>query len=182
MLACLSLLFYGCTKEAPGSVDYVTTADGQNIIIHFSAGTKSEGTISSDNGVYSFSYSSDGTFSVIYPNGDTYSQRNINGGVASSLDFDYDKIIELGYIDGLSLERAVQEASRPVSSNAKTVTPIFSVLLVVLGVLLAWKPKAAWWLASGWRFKNVEPSDLALGINRGIGVVIVIIGIISFFA
>ena len=94
LLLCVSLLFSGCTKEVPTSVDYVTTLDGQDIIIHFPAGTKSEGTISSDRGVYSFSYSSDGTFSVVYPNGDTYSQRNINGGVASSLDFDYDKIME----------------------------------------------------------------------------------------
>ena len=182
LLVCLGLLFSGCTKDVPTSMDYVTTVDGQDIIIHFPAGTKSEGTISSENGVYSFAYSSDGTFSVIYPNGDTCSQKSINGGVASSLDFDYNKMIELGYIDGLSLEHAVQSASRPVSSNEKTIPPIFLVLFVVIGVWFTWKPKSAWWLARGWMFKNVEPSDLALGVYRGIGIVVVIIGIISFFA
>ena len=182
LLLCFNLLFSGCAKETATSVDYFTTVNGQDITISFPAGTRSEGSIKSDNGVYSFSYSDDGSFSVVYPNGDSYSHRNINGGVASSADFDYDKIIALGYIDGLSLERAVQEASRPVSSSTKAVSPILSALVVAVGVWFTWKPKSVWWLARGWMFKNVEPSDLAFGVYRGIGIIIVTIGIISFFA
>ena len=182
LLICVGLLFSGCTNEVPTSTDYVTTLDGQDIIIHFPAGTKSEGTISSEKGVYSFSYSSDGTFSVIYPSGDNYSQSNINGGIVVSPGFDFDKIIGLGYIDGISLERAVQEASKSGSSNVKAVSPIISIFIVVVGVWFTWKPKSVWWFARGRMFKNVEPSDFALGRYRGVGAVVVIIGVISFFA
>jgi len=174
------LLLSGCTKEAAASMDYLTTVDGQDIIITFPAGTKSEGSISSDNGKYTFSYFSDGTLNIIYPNGYEYSQMSVNGATATS--WDYEKTPEdLGFISGFSLAWSIDSASRTESSNTQTISPLLSVLIVCVGVWFTWKPKSIWWLARGWMFKNVEPSDLALGIYRVLGVIIAIIGIISFF-
>ena len=181
LLICVGLLFSGCTKEIQTSMDYFTTVDGQDIVIHFPTGTKSEGTISSENGEYTFSYSFDGTLSIIYPNGYTYSRRNIHGGTAISWEYNVAPE-DLGFVDGLGLAWAIESATRPESNNGKVVSPILSILIVAVGIWLTWKPKTAWWLARGWMYKNVEPSDLALGIYRVVGIIIVLGGIISFFA
>jgi len=177
---CLSLLIGGCTKEAPVSTEYASTVDGQDIIISFPTGTKSEGIIASEKGEYTFSYSLDGTLTIIYPNGFIYSQKTQNGGTASS--WEYNETAEdLGFIGGYSLAWTIESASRTESSNTKAVSPVLSVLIVAVGVWFTWNPKSVWWLARGWMFKNVEPSDLAVGIYRGVGIVIVIVGAISFF-
>ena len=179
---CLVLLLSGCTSETPASMDYKASVDGQNIVISFSAGTRSEGTIAADNGVYTFSYSLDGTLNIVYPNGNTYSHRNINGAIASSWDGDVEPE-HLGFINGFSLAWAIIEiASRHISTNARGVSPIVSIMLVGLGLFNIILPQKMWWLARGWMYKNVEPSDLVLGVYRGLGVVITLIGIMSFFA
>lgn len=181
LFVCVVLLFAGCANEKQENNEYTETIDGQEITISFNQGTKSEGVITSENGDYVFSYSFDGTLTIVYPNGYIYSQRSVNGGTVTSWDYNEDAE-DLGFIIGYALAWSIESASRVEPSNAKTVSPILSILIVAVGAWLVWKPKTAWWLARGWMFKNVEPSDLALGIYRGIGIVIVIIGAISFFA
>ena len=177
--ALVLLLFPACSNEKPDNEPFDTIANGQAITISFNDGTKSGGRITSDKGVYTFSYSNDGTLSITYPNGFLYTQRSINGGTSSSFD---DEAVSLGYIDGMSLGRAINAASDRGATNAKAVSPIVSVLLLVLGALFIFAPKGLWWISRGWMYKNVEPSDLALGMYRVIGVVVVIAGVITFFA
>ena len=174
-------LLPACTNEKPANEPYRTTVDGQDLTVMFNEGTKSEGTISSVKGDYAFSCSIDGTLSITYPNGFLYTQRNFDGGtIAASLD---DEAVNLGYIDGMSLGHAINAASSQGSTtNTKAVSPFVSVLLVAVGAIFIFAPKGLWWLSRGWMYKNVEPSDLALGIYRAIGVVVVIVGVISFFA
>ncbi|MGN0250750.1 MAG: DUF6199 family natural product biosynthesis protein [Oliverpabstia sp.] len=43
-------------------------------------------------------------------------------------------------------------------------------------------PSVAWYLEYGWRYKNAEPSDLALGLNRVGGIIAIIVGILTLVA
>ena len=43
-------------------------------------------------------------------------------------------------------------------------------------------PKISWVLAYGWRYKNAEPSDIALGLIRVGGIIVIIISIVLIFA
>ncbi|MCG7378088.1 hypothetical protein MH215_13885 [Paenibacillus sp. ACRSA] len=52
------------------------------------------------------------------------------------------------------------------------------VLALILGALFAIWPYLGWYLRLGWRLKDAEPSDLALSVDRILGVVLVIIGLI----
>lgn len=54
-------------------------------------------------------------------------------------------------------------------------------MLVLLGALAVAFPRALWFFDHGWRYKNAEPSALALGLNRAVGVLALIAGLICFF-
>ena len=56
---------------------------------------------------------------------------------------------------------------------------MFIALIVFLFSMISiFSPRTSWYLSTGWRFKDAEPSDLALSLNRFIGVVTAIISII----
>lgn len=55
------------------------------------------------------------------------------------------------------------------------------ILLIIIGLANIIAPYASWYLSYGWRYKNAEPSDAALVMNRIGGVVIIIIAIIMMF-
>ncbi|WP_340026522.1 DUF6199 family natural product biosynthesis protein [Paenibacillus sp. FSL K6-1096] len=57
-------------------------------------------------------------------------------------------------------------------------TGLIGFIIVAIGLVIAVWPKAAWYLRLGWRFKNAEPSGLALGAERVTGVILVIAGFI----
>jgi hypothetical protein len=184
LMCCAVLVFSGCSKEADVNADYSTTIGGQDAVISFLDGTLSEGTITAENGTYSFSYSMDGTLSIVYPNGYTYSQSDLGGAIATPADYNADTIEEWGYIDGYSLAWAISSASDSsrASKDTNGVPAILSLIIFALGIWFVWSPKSAWWMARGWWFKNAEPSDLALILYRGGGCLLVLFGIISFFA
>jgi len=50
-------------------------------------------------------------------------------------------------------------------------------LCMIIGVCSIIWPRVMWYLSEGWKFKNVEPSDLALTMTRVGGVLMVILGI-----
>jgi len=54
-------------------------------------------------------------------------------------------------------------------------------LLIPLGVLQAVFPQAFWFINHGWRYKDAEPSELALGLGRAGGVLVAIIGLFLLF-
>ena len=57
-------------------------------------------------------------------------------------------------------------------------TGFMGVVILTIGLVIAIWPKLAWYLRLGWRFKNAEPSGLALGAERVTGVILVIAGFI----
>ena len=58
---------------------------------------------------------------------------------------------------------------------------VISILIFGLGVFCVICPKAAWYLEYGWKYKNAEPSDLVLGINRVLGVIFIVYSVVSLF-
>jgi len=171
----------GCMQQELPSRDYHTTVDEQDIAIAFPAGTRSEGTITSARGRYRFSYAADGTLTIVYPNEAIYTRKTVNGGTAAFLGLE-DSAEELGYIEGFSLAWAIEAAAKIDSGSTKAVSPALSLLLLVVGALFVWKPETVWWLERGWLFKHAEASEMALTVYRGVGFIIILIGVISFFA
>jgi len=179
-MAGLILFLSGCLNKETANTDYAVTIDGQDIVVSFLDSTKSEGTITAGNDIYSFSYSRDGTLTIIYPNDYEYSRIDMNGAIASSWPYT-ETAEELEYIRGESLVRAVFSADTN-TTNTKTVPLIISLLIIVSGVWFVCSPKSVWWLSKGWWYKNAEPSDLGLIAYRLGGCALTFIGIISFFA
>ena len=57
-----------------------------------------------------------------------------------------------------------------------------SMFLFVVGFLGIAVPKAGWYLEYGWRFKNAEPSALALTVNRIGGGICILVAVVLLFA
>ena len=180
-LVLLLLFLPACARENTPEPDYFTTVDGQDIRISFDAGTRSEGTISSEHGDYRFAYHADGSFSVVYPNGYQYSQKTLNGASGSSWNY-AESPSELGYIEGFVLEWAVRDAITPATNRTRGVSPLVSIGLLGFGLFCILAPKSLWWISRGWMYKNVEPSDLILGVYRVGGILAVLFAVLSFLA
>ncbi len=54
-------------------------------------------------------------------------------------------------------------------------------ILILLGVFHAVSPHTMWYLSYGWRFKDAEPSDLALFAERAGGIVAIVAGVVCLF-
>ena len=137
-----------------------------------------KGTISDGTNTYSYRYDASGTgYSVTftYPDGETYTWKedgNFSSGSAS-LDFDFDK-----YPDGMTLKRVLERSPSAKSEKKSTKNVgLILVLLFVGGINTAF-PQAAWYLETGWKIKDAEPSDAALAWNRGIGIVAIVVAVI----
>lgn len=114
----------------------------------------------------------DQRFTVVYPDGSTFSGPGWFG--THSEDFDPGK-----YVSGETLWDVLEQdrpGTRQNSSHAG-----LGILLVIFGIFEAAFPQVSWWLSHSWRYKNAEPSDLALGLGRAVGVIMIIVGIICFF-
>ena len=113
---------------------------------------------------------------ITYPNGTIYSwttDRYGNGSGGWDKDYDPDR-----YIPFSTLRDALEEKEYD-HTPSKNIFPIL--LLVGLGIFVAAAPRAAWYLEYGWRFKDAEPSDLALWGNRAGGVLMLIIAVVMIF-
>lgn len=54
---------------------------------------------------------------------------------------------------------------------------VFGLIMVTLGILKTAFPRFFWTLEYGWRYKNAEPSDLALILGRAVGVLMILFGL-----
>lgn len=129
---------------------------------------------------FALSGSSSGSdIKITYPDGSSYWWRTqSSGGVMighGGWSDDYD---ENRYVDGDTL-CDVLSGSVPKDSSSGN----FGIILILflIGLFNTLCPQAAWYLEYGWRFKNAEPSDLALGLNRFGGLVALIIAVIMIF-
>lgn len=161
---------------------YTTGWDGKSYTV--TPIDNDKGTISDGTNTYSYRYGSAGNgYSVTftYPDGETYTwmqNGSASGGTtfssgSASLNYDPDK-----YPDGLTLKRVLERS--PAAKNEKKSTKNVGVILflLVVGVINTAWPQAAWYLETGWKIKDAEPSDAALGWNRGVGILAVVIAVI----
>lgn len=178
-IAALMLMFTLCGCQEKGNPNiYDVTYNGKTYTVD-----QELGIITCDKTVYQFEISGRGGNSVdldiIYPDGSryywTYNGYFGHGGWSD----DYDPEA-LGYVRGdvlwnvLGLQSTDRRDSIP--------SPLLAFLLLALGAFHTITPQTAWMLEHGWRFENAEPSDLALAVNRVLGVVLIFIGVICLLA
>ena len=181
---CLTLLLLfltacGGEKNADPYTDTVEYG-GRTYVVQYDPNSTT-GTITVEGMVCEFgvSGSADRTkFEVTYPNGSRYSLTDSGYSLASGMSDDYDPP---AYAEGdvlwevLGAESAAEKESR--------VGPIFLGLLVAgLGMIDVIWPRTGWYLSHGWRYKNAEPSELALFLGRAGGIIVVLFGLgLMFF-
>ena len=184
VLAALVLSLSACAKQkATASLEpYTTGWDGAVYTITPIDAYK--GTISDGTNTYSYRYDTSGTgYSVTftYPDGETYrcmENGSTSGGAvfssgSSSLDFDYDK-----YPDGMTLKRVLERSPSAKSEEKSTKNWGIILLLLLIGGINTACPRLTWHLDVGWKVKDAEPSEAALGWSRTVGVVLLIVAVV----
>lgn len=178
VLAALVLSLSACAKQkATASLEpYTTGWDGAVYTITPIDAYK--GTISDGTNTYSYRYDTSGTgYSVTftYPDGETYTwkeDRNFSSG-ATSPDFDSGK-----YPDGMTLDRVLKRS--PSAKHEEKSTKSWGIILFLLfvGGINTACPQLTWYLDVGWKVKDAEPSEAALGWSRTVGVVLLIVAVV----
>ena len=137
-----------------------------------------KGTISDGTNTYSYRYDAGGSgYSVTfaYPDGETYTWKedgNFSSG-ATSPDFDSGK-----YPDGMTLDRVLKRS--PAAKHEEKSTKNWGIILFLLfvGSINTACPQLTWYLDVGWKVKDAEPSEAALGWSRTVGVVLLIVAVV----
>ena len=142
---------------------------------------KETNTISDGNYTYIYSFegnNSDYKVDITYPDGSTYwwNMKGYGGSGGWSDNYDPQK-----YIDGDVLTNVLLEDA-PKAPKHSGGNIIAIILLIALGVFNIAAPHTAWYLEYGWRYKDAEPSDLAIGFNRLGGVIAVVIAVVLLFS
>lgn len=169
MAVCL-LLLTACAGSSRDPNVYDVEYNGKTYTVD-----QNNQTITFDGHVYQFKVSGSGSnmrFEVTYPNGATYSGSGWAG--SHSDNYDPDR-----YAPGDTLW-SVLEQGRP-GAQKNSGYWFIGLLLVGLGIFQTCSPRTSWYISHGWRYKNAEPSELALGLGRVGGIFVILIGIICFF-
>ena len=141
----------------------------RTITIDRDAGTLSDGT-------YTYEYTEEKydnyhSITIYYPDGCRYYWTDMGT-----------EVIEQGEYDGYTYASAQQlldtiqgtviigqpEQSANVSDRVYLI--LLAVVLVGLGLWETARPEQSWYLAHGWKYKDAEPSDVAIGLIRGMGI------------
>lgn len=168
----LSVFALCACQEKENRGIYRVTHEGKDYTVN-----QEQGTITCDGVVYQFEVSNGGGKSVrldiLYPDGSKYfwieSDYNGYGGYSD----DYHPA-GMGYIAGDILWDVL--GLGPDAKSASGPSPLLALLLIAVGAFHAFAPQTAWMLGHGWRFRDAEPSDLALDLNRILGGVLIFIG------
>lgn len=113
-------------------------------------------------------------FNVTYPDGSTYwwSQGGGVGQGGWSEAYDPDRYVAGDVLwDVLSMDRRADE-----NDSGKYIGP--GIFLILLGAVNVAGPHMMWYLGYGWRYKNAEPSDMALIAERAGGIIAIVFGAI----
>lgn len=113
---------------------------------------------------------------ITYPDGSTYwwEERGNVGSGGWSDDYDPGR-----YVPGDTLWEVLGGGDSPDRERAGN--PLLAIFLLIVGGFYVASPRVAWQMSHGWRYKNVEPSDMALEVNRLLGVAFLVIGVACFF-
>ncbi len=156
----------GCAQNS-----YSVTVNGTVYQVDQQAGTISDGTHT-----YQYTHSGDKKsyeFTVTYPNGATYSDHS--GAISWKGQYDSGT-----YASG-SILLSVVEMGLPKDYSGKGPLFIAAFLLFLIGGIALAFPNVMWYLGTGWRFQNAEPSEAALFMNRAAGFVAIVFGFVLLF-
>lgn len=185
LLSVLLLASCAAADSAPASRAVPVELDGQSLVIQFDQTDWGAGTITAPNGEYAFSYDLSGGLTIRYPDGYCYTQQEKAGGIAFPADYDAAEIQRRGYLDGFSLSWAIESAAQSAQEGAHgnaSPSPLLAALLLGLGMWNLLDPRGAWWLARGWWYKDAQPSQAALLLYRGAGVLLLLAGLLCLLA
>lgn len=177
LLLCMTVCFVflaACTGSSGDPNIYDVEYNGKTYTVD-----QNNRTITADGYVCQFEISGGGNstdFEVTYPNGSTYWRRWSGSSGYGGMSPDYD---ETRYVSGDTLW-SVLEQGRP-GAQKNSGYWFIGLLLVGFGIFEAVSPRTSWYISYGWRYKDAEPSDLALGLGRIGGIVIIIAGVVCFF-
>lgn len=167
LLLLVLLLCTGCGEK--GTTKTVLY-DQQEYVIDTEAQT-----ITVDGDVYQYEYEQN-TCKITYPNGGIYWWTTAEGAGYGGWDMGYD---EEKYIEGSKLIDVLE--TKKNHSRESQIPFVFAFLFAALGLWMVIAPYTSWYLSHGWKYKNAEPSDLALGAIRLEGVVLLIVAVVLFF-
>ena len=188
LAALLLLSFCACAEKKTQSAlePYTTGWDGT--VYTVTPIDNDKGTITDGTNTYSYRYDTSGSsygVTFTYPDGETYRCVE-NGGTSSgavfssgstSLDFDFDK-----YPDGMTLKRVLERSPSAKNEKKSTKNVGLILFLLVIGVINTAWPQATWYLETGWKIKDAEPSEAALIWGRVVGVALLIIAAVMIIA
>jgi len=170
-LAAIFLLFCSCS---PAPTEYSVEKNGITYEVNRDNKTISDGT-----NIFSYEFSgneSDYNVNITYPDGSTYwwDMNGYSGSGGWSDNYDPEK-----YADGDILTEVLLTSAPKAPKNGGNIMIAF--LFIIIGIFNIAAPHAAWYLEYGWRYKDAEPSDSAIAINRIGGIIAVIVGIFLIF-
>ena len=187
LLFLLVLVLSACGQEDPNQ--YTAEQDGTLYTVTLTeSGSRSEtGTITGGGETYTYLITvQEGGYSVeiTYPNGSRFWQEghDMNGFTTTSTDCDsgYDPD---RYVSGETLVDVLsRKMAEPGDTGRQTGRAVLGALLALAGGLCIAFPRAAWYLFSGWRYRDAEPSDAALTLHSLSGVLTAAIGVILFLS
>lgn len=175
VLAALVLSLSACAeKQTQNALEpYSTGWDGR--VYTVTPIDNDKGTITDGTSTYSYCYDTSGSsYSVTftYPDGETYKWSD-NGTGSTSPDFDFDK-----YPDGMTLKRVLEQSPSAKSEEKSTKNWGIILFLLFVGGINTACPQLTWYLDVGWKVKDGEPSEAALGWSRTVGVVLLIVAVV----
>ena len=130
-----------------------------------------KGTISDGTNTYSYRYDASGTgYSVTFTY--TWTENSSSGRGEASLNFDFEK-----YPSGMVLKGLLRKVRTTQEDTSAKNWGIILFLLFVGGINTAC-PQLTWYLDVGWKVKDGEPSEAALGWSRTVGVVLLIVAVV----
>lgn len=170
ILICMVMLVSGCgRKSEKNGNQYTVREGGRTFFIDLE-----QSIVQEKKNIYHFSVSGSGenvTIDIQYPNGAVYSDA---GGIIG------ESGETGGYISGDILCKMIKNGDPSIQEQGGSYA-LAGILFFVLGMGILVKPRILWSVRTGWKYKNVEPSDFVLSVNRCIGIVFVIIAIAFFF-
>lgn len=177
----LLLLFLTACGGKEKSDLYTDTVEyqGKTYVIEY-VPNSTRGTITVEGMVCEFGVSGSAEhtkFEVTYPDGSHYSRTEFGNSWGSGMSEDYDPP---SYAKGDVLWE-VLDAKNYAEKESRGGQIFLGLLVAGLGLLNVIRPKTAWYVNHGWRYKNAEPSETALLFGALGGIVAILLGLGMIF-
>jgi major membrane immunogen (membrane-anchored lipoprotein) len=163
----LTLIFSSCSVKNEDTYD-ITYQDGT-----YSIDTVNK-TILHEGQTYRYDISG-AEITITYPDNSQYWWTKLNDGGYGGWSDNYD---ENKYVAGDILVK-VLTGEIPTNKSEKNYLAV--IILLALGIWSAVSPRSSWYLSHGWKYKNAEPSDIAITITRIGGILLILISVILIF-